>query len=151
MRMEGNLWTQLWQKAPVMAAEDQKALMDHVREGEKVIHYLVTIHPGDLLTQMLCTAYTSADDVLARCEGAMLQPVVEERRVFSRRSETMRDATGDRWLRKGGRADSCLRVHRSVLYTLYSILRTPYSLNIFQWPTEAGPRGFYAIRCQLLF
>lgn len=106
MRSEGNLWAQLWQNAPVLAAEDQKPLMDIEKEAEKVIHYLVTINPADLLTQMLCTAYTSGDDVLARCEWARLAPVVAERREFGRRCESMLDATGERWIRKGGGADT---------------------------------------------
>ncbi|CAN0902139.1 Rab3 GTPase-activating protein catalytic subunit [Linum grandiflorum] len=64
MSDQGNLWRQIWNDAPASPAYDQKPLLDPNREGEKILHYLETLQPHQLLEQMVCTAFKAAADTL---------------------------------------------------------------------------------------
>ncbi|MED6152065.1 hypothetical protein PIB30_088407 [Stylosanthes scabra] len=64
MSESDNLWRELWDRAPALAASEQKPLYDPNREGEKVIHYLENLNPHQLLAQMVCTAFLAAADTL---------------------------------------------------------------------------------------
>ncbi|KAI3994321.1 hypothetical protein MKX01_012578, partial [Papaver californicum] len=64
MSEKGNSWWQLWNDAPVLAASEQKSLLDPNREGEKILHYLETLRPDQLLEQMVCTAFRASADTL---------------------------------------------------------------------------------------
>ncbi|KAI5060135.1 hypothetical protein GOP47_0024555 [Adiantum capillus-veneris] len=59
-----NIWVQLWNSVKPLPAHKQKPLFDHTREGEKVIHYLETLRPYQLLAQMICTSFASISDIL---------------------------------------------------------------------------------------
>lgn len=63
-----NMWIQLWRSVEPLPAQKQKLLFDHTREGEKVIHYLETIRPYQLLAQMICTAFSCIVDILYEAE-----------------------------------------------------------------------------------
>ncbi|KAI3993514.1 hypothetical protein MKX01_002527 [Papaver californicum] len=64
MSEKGYSWWQLWNDAHVLAASEQKSLLDPNREGEKILHYLETLRPDQLLEQMVCTAFRAAADTL---------------------------------------------------------------------------------------
>ncbi|GKD25693.1 Rab3 GTPase-activating protein catalytic subunit isoform X1, partial [Tanacetum coccineum] len=60
----GNSWRKIWNDAPSLPASEQKPLMDPNREGEKILHYLETVRPHQLLEQMVCGAFRAAADTL---------------------------------------------------------------------------------------
>ncbi|VAH89924.1 unnamed protein product [Triticum turgidum subsp. durum] len=64
MSEHGNMWRKIWNDAPALPVSEQKSLLDSVREGEKVVHYLETLRPQQLLEQMVCTAFKSSADIL---------------------------------------------------------------------------------------
>ncbi|KAL5720969.1 hypothetical protein ACHQM5_013584 [Ranunculus cassubicifolius] len=64
MSEHGNSWRQIWNDVPALPASEQKPLLDPNREGEKILHYLETIRPHQLLQQMVCTAFRSSADTL---------------------------------------------------------------------------------------
>uniref|UniRef100_A0A0D3FHA8 Rab3 GTPase-activating protein catalytic subunit n=1 Tax=Oryza barthii TaxID=65489 RepID=A0A0D3FHA8_9ORYZ len=66
MSEHGNMWRKIWNDAPALPVSEQKFLLDPIREGEKVIHYLETLRPQQLLEQMVCTAFKSSADILNR-------------------------------------------------------------------------------------
>uniref|UniRef100_A0A0E0KCH2 Rab3 GTPase-activating protein catalytic subunit n=1 Tax=Oryza punctata TaxID=4537 RepID=A0A0E0KCH2_ORYPU len=66
MSEHGNMWRKIWNDAPALPVSEQKSLLDPIREGEKVLHYLETLRPQQLLEQMVCTAFKSSADILNR-------------------------------------------------------------------------------------
>uniref|UniRef100_A0ACD5XKJ0 Uncharacterized protein n=1 Tax=Avena sativa TaxID=4498 RepID=A0ACD5XKJ0_AVESA len=64
MSEHGNMWRKIWNDAPALPVSEQKSLLDSIREGEKVIHYLETLRPLQLLEQMICTAFKSSAVIL---------------------------------------------------------------------------------------
>ncbi|KAL2899314.1 Rab3 GTPase-activating protein catalytic subunit [Bienertia sinuspersici] len=66
MSEHGNFWRKLWNDAPALPAYEQKPLLDPNREGEKILHYLETLRPHQLLEQMLCTAFAASADTLSQ-------------------------------------------------------------------------------------
>ncbi|XP_042017370.1 rab3 GTPase-activating protein catalytic subunit-like isoform X5 [Salvia splendens] len=62
----GNSWRKIWNEAPAVPASEQKPLWDPNREGEKVLHYLETLRPYQLLEEMVCAAFRAAADTLNR-------------------------------------------------------------------------------------
>ncbi|KAK9940853.1 hypothetical protein M0R45_017493 [Rubus argutus] len=64
MSESGNLWRKIWNDAPSLPASEQKPLMDPNREGEKILHYLETLRPHQLLEQMVCAAFRASADTL---------------------------------------------------------------------------------------
>ncbi|XAR60768.1 hypothetical protein NMG60_11034265 [Bertholletia excelsa] len=64
MSERGNLWRTIWNNAPALPASEQKPLLDPNREGEKILHYLETLQPHQLLEQMVCTAFRASADTL---------------------------------------------------------------------------------------
>ncbi|EFJ10020.1 hypothetical protein SELMODRAFT_447520 [Selaginella moellendorffii] len=73
----GNVWAQIWETAEPTPASEQRPIFDFTREGEKVLHYLETLKPHQLLAHIVSTAFVAATDVLWRTPGCKLQPVVE--------------------------------------------------------------------------
>ncbi|KAJ6835674.1 rab3 GTPase-activating protein catalytic subunit isoform X1 [Iris pallida] len=64
MSEHGNSWRQIWNESPAVPSSEQKPLFDPIREGEKVLHYLETLRPHQLLEQMVCTAFRASADTL---------------------------------------------------------------------------------------
>ncbi|KAJ8543586.1 hypothetical protein K7X08_006109 [Anisodus acutangulus] len=62
----GNSWRKIWNETPPLPASEQKPLLDPNQEGEKVLHYLETLRPYELLRQMVCTAFKAAADTVNR-------------------------------------------------------------------------------------
>lgn len=78
MSQQGNLWGQIWGAVEPVPVSQQKPLFDHTREGEKVIHYLETLKPHQLLAQMICTSFSSIADLLYRTKAGELKPLLVE-------------------------------------------------------------------------
>jgi Rab3 GTPase-activating protein catalytic subunit len=72
----GGLWQQLWDMAPPIPAAAQKPLLDPVREGERVVHYLETLSPVALLSQLVCVAVSEFSQLLAAAAAAQQLPAV---------------------------------------------------------------------------
>ncbi|KAK4777658.1 hypothetical protein SAY87_017845 [Trapa incisa] len=64
MSEHGNMWQKIWNDAPALPVSEQKPLVDPNREGEKILHYLETIRPHQLLEQMVCTSFRAAADTI---------------------------------------------------------------------------------------
>eukprot|EP00850_Spirogloea_muscicola_P009159 SM000051S17519 [mRNA] locus=s51:39196:45982:+ [translate_table: standard] len=76
MEESGNLWREVWDKAEAAPAFKQRPLFDHTREAEKVMHYLETINPQDLIGQLLDIAAASAAHVLTQPGSLEDNPVL---------------------------------------------------------------------------
>lgn len=66
MSEHGNLWRQIWDESPALPISEQKPLLDPIREGEKILHYLETLRPHQLLEQMICTSFRASADTLSQ-------------------------------------------------------------------------------------
>ncbi|XP_058787815.1 uncharacterized protein LOC131662133 isoform X4 [Vicia villosa] len=66
MSDHGNLWRKIWNSSPALPVLEQKPLLDPNREGEKVLHYLETLQPHQLLEQMVSTAFRAAADTISQ-------------------------------------------------------------------------------------
>ncbi|XVF20360.1 hypothetical protein REPUB_Repub11eG0191400 [Reevesia pubescens] len=73
MSDHGNLWRKIWNDAPILAIYEQKPLLDPNREGEKILHYLETVRPHQLLEQMVCTAFRASADTLNQTKFGILK------------------------------------------------------------------------------
>ncbi|KAL8147976.1 hypothetical protein AgCh_005344 [Apium graveolens] len=73
MSDNANSWRKIWNEAPALSVSNQKPLLDPNREGEKVLHYLETLSPYQLLEQMVCTAFKAAADTLHQTMFGNLQ------------------------------------------------------------------------------
>ncbi|XP_015579317.1 rab3 GTPase-activating protein catalytic subunit isoform X2 [Ricinus communis] len=78
MSEHGNLWRKIWNDVPALPAYEQKPFLDPNREGEKILHYLETLRPHQLLEQMVCTAFRASADTLNRTKfGGLKQMTVK--------------------------------------------------------------------------
>ncbi|KAG6472764.1 hypothetical protein ZIOFF_070242 [Zingiber officinale] len=64
MAEHGNLWRQIWNTSLPLPVSEQKPLLDPIREGEKILHYLETLRPHQLLEQMVCAAFRASTGIL---------------------------------------------------------------------------------------
>ncbi|KAK7301624.1 hypothetical protein RJT34_12493 [Clitoria ternatea] len=91
MSEHGNLWRKLWNSAPSLPASEQKPLLDPNREGEKVLHYLETLQPHELLEQMVCTAFRAAADTLSQTShGELKQMETEMQQLYLTMASALR-------------------------------------------------------------
>ncbi|KAK1321416.1 hypothetical protein QJS10_CPA03g01126 [Acorus calamus] len=65
MSEQGNSWRKIWNDSPALAVFEQKPLLDPNKEGEKILHYLETLKPHQLIEQMVCTAFRASVDTLS--------------------------------------------------------------------------------------
>ncbi|KAK7387265.1 hypothetical protein VNO78_27923 [Psophocarpus tetragonolobus] len=91
MSEHGNLWKKLWNSVPALPASEQKPLLDPNREGEKVLHYLETLQPHQLLEQMVCTAFRAAADTLSQTShGELKQMETEMQQLYLTMASALR-------------------------------------------------------------
>ncbi|KAL2540795.1 hypothetical protein Adt_01773 [Abeliophyllum distichum] len=87
----GSSWRKIWNEAPALQASKQKPLLDPNREGEKVLHYLETLRPHQLLEQMVCTAFRAAADTLNQTSfGDLKQMTTKIGQLYLTMSSTLR-------------------------------------------------------------
>ena len=55
----GNLWDRLWQQANPVPVSRQKPLIDHVREGERILSMFEQMNPFELLQEVVLVAMTT--------------------------------------------------------------------------------------------
>lgn len=91
MSEHGNLWRKIWNEAPAVSASEQKPLLDPNREGEKILHYLETLRPNDLLEQMVCTAFRASADTLNHTHfGALKQMAMKMDQLYITMSSVLK-------------------------------------------------------------
>ncbi|XP_016450240.2 uncharacterized protein LOC107775079 isoform X2 [Nicotiana tabacum] len=91
MSEHGNLWRKIWNEAPPLPASEQKPLLDPNQEGEKVLHYLETLRPYQLLEQMVSTAFRATADTLNKTSfGGLKQMTTRIEQLYLTMSTTLR-------------------------------------------------------------
>lgn len=95
MSEAGNSWHQIWNNVQAMPASEQKPLFDPDREGEKVLHYLETLRPNQLLGQVICTAFSGAADTLNKTEfGGQRQMITKIEQLYLTIASTLKPLQG---------------------------------------------------------
>ncbi|KAJ6409353.1 hypothetical protein OIU84_008947 [Salix udensis] len=91
MSEQGNLWRKIWNDTPALPLYEQKPLLDHFREGEKILHYLETLRPHQLLEQMICTAFrVSADTLNQTSFGGLKQMTTKMEQLYRTMASTLK-------------------------------------------------------------
>lgn len=91
MSGHGNSWRQIWSKAAALPASEQKPLFDPNREGEKVLHYLETLRPNQLLEQIVCTAFRASADTLQQTTfGDLKQMATKFEQLYPTMASTLK-------------------------------------------------------------
>ncbi|XP_052185532.1 uncharacterized protein LOC127797071 isoform X2 [Diospyros lotus] len=91
MSEHGNSWRKIWNDAPALPVSEQKPLLDPNREGEKVLHYLETLRPHQLLEQMVCTAFRASADTLNQTAfGGLKQMATKMSQLYLTMASTLR-------------------------------------------------------------
>nr|XP_012571332.1 rab3 GTPase-activating protein catalytic subunit isoform X4 [Cicer arietinum]XP_027190603.1 rab3 GTPase-activating protein catalytic subunit isoform X4 [Cicer arietinum] len=97
MSEHGNLWRKIWNSSPALPVSDQKPLLDQNREGEKVLHYLETLQPHELLEQMVCTAFRAAADTLCQTSyGELKQMETKMQQLYPTMASALRPLQANR-------------------------------------------------------
>ncbi|XP_050936329.1 uncharacterized protein LOC103497052 isoform X2 [Cucumis melo] len=97
MSEHGNLWRQLWNDAPALPVSEQKSLLDPNREGEKILHYLETLRPHQLLEQMVCTSFKAAADTLSQTNyGGLKLMKTKMEQLYSTMASVLKFLQGNR-------------------------------------------------------
>lgn len=97
MSEHGNLWRKIWNSSPALPVSDQKPLLDPNREGEKVLHYLETLQPHELLEQMVCTAFRAAADTLCQTSyGELKQMETKMQQLYPTMASALRPLQANR-------------------------------------------------------
>lgn len=53
MQIPGNMWVEAWQSAKPVPARRQKRLFDDTKEAEKVLHYLASMKPAEVVLHLM--------------------------------------------------------------------------------------------------
>lgn len=53
MQLPGNTWQEVWETARPMPAHRQKRLFDDTKEAEKVLYYLLSLHPAEMVKLLM--------------------------------------------------------------------------------------------------
>uniref|UniRef100_A0A0B7ASM6 Rab3 GTPase-activating protein catalytic subunit n=1 Tax=Arion vulgaris TaxID=1028688 RepID=A0A0B7ASM6_9EUPU len=53
MQIPGNMWVEAWQSAKFVPARRQKRLFDDTKEAEKVLHYLTSMKPAEVVLHLM--------------------------------------------------------------------------------------------------
>ncbi|KAG5515066.1 hypothetical protein RHGRI_036190 [Rhododendron griersonianum] len=97
MSERGNKWRKIWNDAPALPASEQKPLLDPNREGEKVLHYLETLRPHQLLEQMVCTAFRASADTLNQTSfGDLKQMTTKMGQLYPTMASTLKPLQANR-------------------------------------------------------
>ncbi|GFN74143.1 hypothetical protein PoB_000064900 [Plakobranchus ocellatus] len=64
MQIPGNVWVEAWQSARPVPARRQKRLFDDTREAEKVLHYLSSLRPAEVVLHLMpCIVHAAVSKV----------------------------------------------------------------------------------------
>mmetsp|Transcript_7652 Transcript_7652/g.10557 ORF Transcript_7652/g.10557 Transcript_7652/m.10557 type:complete len:936 (+) Transcript_7652:74-2881(+) len=78
METPGNLWKQMWEEATPLPVSQQPPIFDYITIAEKILHYLETIAPSELLKQILRVALGTIYNHFAHNEFSKI-PAIQER------------------------------------------------------------------------
>ncbi|XP_077243416.1 rab3 GTPase-activating protein catalytic protein [Tasmannia lanceolata] len=107
----GNSWRQIWNDSPPLAASEQKPLLDPNREGEKILHYLETLRPHNLLEQMVCTAFrASADSLNQTSFGDLKQMAMKVEQLYLTMASSLKPLQTNHLTEKGEFIDDLKRL-----------------------------------------
>lgn len=91
MSEQGNLWRKIWNDTPALPVYEQKPLLDPLREGEKILHYLETLRPHQLLEQMVCTTFRVSADTLNQTNfGGLKQMTTKMEQLYRTMASTLK-------------------------------------------------------------
>ncbi|XP_011003571.1 PREDICTED: rab3 GTPase-activating protein catalytic subunit isoform X2 [Populus euphratica] len=91
MSEQGNLWRKIWNDTPALPVYEQKPLIDPFREGEKILHYLETLRPHQLLEQMVCTSFRVSADTLNQTNfGGLKQMTTKMDQLYRTMASTLK-------------------------------------------------------------
>lgn len=91
MSEQGNLWRKIWNDTPALPVYEQKPLVDPLREGEKILHYLETLRPHQLLEQMVCTTFRVSADTLNQTNfGGLKQMTTKMEQLYRTMASTLK-------------------------------------------------------------
>ncbi|KAI9388533.1 hypothetical protein POPTR_009G076000v4 [Populus trichocarpa] len=91
MSEQGNLWRKIWNDTPALPVYEQKPLIDPFREGEKILHYLETLRPHQLLEQMVCTTFRVSADTLNQTNfGGLKQMTTKMEQLYRTMASTLK-------------------------------------------------------------
>ncbi|KAI5576748.1 hypothetical protein BDE02_09G065800 [Populus trichocarpa] len=91
MSEQGNLWRKIWNDTPALPVYEQKPLIDPFREGEKILHYLETLRPHQLLEQMVCTTFRVSADTLNQTNfGGLKQMTTKMEQLYHTMASTLK-------------------------------------------------------------
>ena len=74
MQIPGNMWVEAWQSARAVPARRQKRLFDDTREAEKVLHYLSSLRPAEVVLHLMPNIVHAAVSKVAGEAAAALVP-----------------------------------------------------------------------------
>lgn len=91
MSEQGSLWRKIWNDTPALPVYEQKPLLDPLREGEKILHYLETLRPHQLLEQMVCTTFRVSADTLNQTNfGGLKQMTTKMEQLYRTMASTLK-------------------------------------------------------------
>lgn len=91
MSEQGSLWRKIWNDTPALPVYEQKPLVDPLREGEKILHYLETLRPHQLLEQMVCTTFRVSADTLNQTNfGGLKQMITKMEQLYRTMASTLK-------------------------------------------------------------
>ncbi|KAF5446664.1 hypothetical protein F2P56_032274 [Juglans regia] len=129
MSEHGNLWRNIWNDAPALPASEQKPLLDPNREGEKVLHYLETIRPHQLLEQMVSTAFRASADTLNQTSyGGLKQMTTKMEQLYLTMASVLKPVQANR-LSAGSEIFEDLRRLCGILEHVEKLLTVAASLH----------------------
>ncbi|KAG6631164.1 hypothetical protein CIPAW_13G071900 [Carya illinoinensis] len=129
MSDHGNLWRNIWNDAPALPASEQKPLLDPNREGEKVLHYLETLRPHQLLEQMVCTAFRASADTLNQTNyGGLKQMTTKMEQLYLTMASVLKPVQANR-LSAGSEIFEDLRRLCGILEHVEKLLTVAASLH----------------------
>ncbi|KAG7949399.1 hypothetical protein I3843_13G060500 [Carya illinoinensis] len=129
MSEHGNLWRNIWNDAPALPASEQKPLLDPNREGEKVLHYLETLRPHQLLEQMVCTAFRASADTLNQTNyGGLKQMTTKMEQLYLTMASVLKPVQANR-LSAGSEIFEDLRRLCGILEHVEKLLTVAASLH----------------------
>ncbi|CAA6654711.1 unnamed protein product [Spirodela intermedia] len=96
MSDHGNSWRKIWDESPSLPASEQKPLLDPIREGEKILHYLETLRPCMLVEQMISSAFKASLDTLSQTSyGDLKQMKLKIEQLYKTISTSLKPLRGN--------------------------------------------------------
>lgn len=93
MEIPGNMWVEAWQSAKPVPARRQKRLFDDTREAEKVLHYLSSMRPAEVVLHLMpCVVHAAIAKMVeesVRCNLPNMKNLTDQ--IISRTTKLTRN------------------------------------------------------------